>query len=105
MIAYAAAADSIPDEPQLTLRQAASRLGVHYQTAMRLVNDGQLRAVKVGKRWGTYASWINEYLLSQQNAGQQNAGLQDTTTIGPLAAEPVDPEVDRRLAGHGVSFA
>lgn len=92
------AKNSIPSEPRQTLRQAAASLGVCYQTAHRLVNAGELRAVKIGSRWATYQSWINDYLLSRQNQDQPASP----------SAEPqplLSPETEAQLGQHGVQFA
>jgi excisionase family DNA binding protein len=43
--------DQMADDAPLDLADAARRLGVHYQTAYRWVREGELRAVKVGKRY------------------------------------------------------
>lgn len=93
-------ATSIPDEPRKTLRQAASSLGVCYQTAHRLVNAGELRALKIGSRWITYQSWINDYLLSRQNQAQP------ASPSAPPTSEPsLSPETEAQLGQHGVQFA
>lgn len=39
-------------DDNLTTKQAASSLGIHYQTLMRMVYDGKIKA----KRWGRY--WL-----------------------------------------------
>lgn len=90
--------NSIPDEPKQTVRQAAKSLGVCYQSALSLINTGQLRAVKIGSRWATYQSWINDYLLSRQNQDQPASP----------SAEPqplLSPETEAQLGQHGVQFA
>lgn len=93
-----ASTNSIPDESKMNLRQAAASLGVCYQTAHRLVNTGELRALKIGSRWITYQSWINDYLLSRQNQDQPASP----------SAEPqplLSPETEAQLGQHGVQFA
>lgn len=35
----------------LSVREAASRIGVHYVTCLKLLNNGHLRGVKKGGNW------------------------------------------------------
>jgi excisionase family DNA binding protein len=50
----------------VNLKQAARRLGVHYQTAYKLVRSGRLAAVCVGARYEISDAAIERYLAERQ---------------------------------------
>lgn len=100
MTTKATATTTIPDEPRLTLSQAARILGLHHSTTFKLVKTGQLRAVKVGRNWGTYRSWVNEYLLARQNVGDQGDRPQQTIVI-----PNDDAAIAEVLSRNGIAFA
>ena len=60
---------SSPDEPLvLTIAQASARLGLHRQTLRAAIDRGDLRAVRVGRRWLVPIAAIEE-LLGGDRAG------------------------------------
>ena len=50
----------------MNLKQAARHLGVHYQTAYKLVRSGRLAAVCVGARYEISEAAIERYLAERQ---------------------------------------
>jgi excisionase family DNA binding protein/PAS domain S-box-containing protein len=50
----------------VNLKQAARRLGVHYQTAYKLVRSGRLAAVAVGGRYEISEAALDRYLAERQ---------------------------------------
>lgn len=58
----------MPDQPEklnsteMTLEQAAERLGVHYMSAYRYVRTGRLPARQVGGRWAVDAKDLDQFL-------------------------------------------
>ena len=46
----------------LTIAEAASRLGIHRQTLRAAIERGDLRAVRVGRRWLVPLAAIDELL-------------------------------------------
>ena len=60
---------SSSDEPiVLTITEAAARLGIHRQTLRAAIERGDLRAVRVGRRWLIPVAAIDE-LLGGHRAG------------------------------------
>lgn len=55
----------------LTPKQVARLMGVHYQTVLKWIDSGQLRARKLGERFFIRREWINEMLDSSEE--QQSA--------------------------------
>lgn len=52
----------------LTIAEAAARLGIHRQTLRAAIERGDLRAVRVGRRWLIPVAAIDE-LLGGRRAG------------------------------------
>ena len=48
------------DDPELSLREAADLLGVHYMTAYRYVRSGRLPARHQGNHWTVRARDVRE---------------------------------------------
>lgn len=46
----------------LSPKQAAVEVGVSYQTLMKHIHDGELRAVKRGRRYYIRRAWLDEYM-------------------------------------------
>ena len=56
------------EEPwALTIEQVADRLQVHRATITALINDGRLRALRLGKIWRVPLGAIEEYLAERDN--------------------------------------
>ncbi len=54
----------------LSLQEAADRLGVHYMTAYRYVRTGQLPATLVGARWRVPRSAIKNHIAALRSPAQ-----------------------------------
>lgn len=67
----ATSAGNATPEGQLNLKQAASRLGVHYMTAYRYVRQGRLEASRVGTEWQIPVAAIDDFLAGR--AGREPA--------------------------------
>ena len=52
----------------LSIAEAASRLGIHRQTLRAAIERGDLRAVRIGRRWLVPVAAIDE-LLEGDRAG------------------------------------
>jgi excisionase family DNA binding protein len=65
----------VSDEPEkmtsteMTLEQAAERLGVHYMSAYRYVRTGRLPARQVGGRWAVDAKDLDQFLAIKAGPG------------------------------------
>jgi excisionase family DNA binding protein/PAS domain S-box-containing protein len=55
----------------VNLKQAAARLGVHYQTAYRWVRSGDLAAVRVGARYEVSDAAIHQFVATRQSVLRQ----------------------------------
>jgi excisionase family DNA binding protein/PAS domain S-box-containing protein len=117
----------------LNLKQAAQHLGVHYQTAYKLVRSGRLAAVCVGARYEISEAAIERYLAERRAmrrsplrtepqrpvaTGEEplvaartalDAPVVSATTVAELATEALattigDLAVTRELAPDGVAF-
>lgn len=60
--------------PEITLEEAAKRLGVHYMTAYRYVRMGTLRATKVGGQWRVRGDALDEFVATAQKAPHGRGG-------------------------------
>ena len=76
----------------MNLKQAAARLGVHYQTAYRWVRSGDLAAVRVGARYEVSDAAIHRFLATRQSVLRQAVPQRD-------AARAVDRRSRRAAAG------
>jgi excisionase family DNA binding protein len=57
----------VADEPALyTVREVASRLGVHPETVRRLIHDGRLDAVRVGRVLRVEPASLEVFLARQR---------------------------------------
>jgi excisionase family DNA binding protein len=55
------------DAPEvMTLRETASRLGIHYRTASKLAARGELPAVRVGGSWRVPKAALIEWIAANQ---------------------------------------
>ena len=71
----------------MNLKQAAQYLGVHYQTAYKLVRSGRLAAVCVGARYEISEAAIERYLAERQAMRRTPVRAQAPVT----AADDDDP--------------
>jgi PAS domain S-box-containing protein/excisionase family DNA binding protein len=55
----------------VNLKQAAARLGVHYQTAYRWVRSGELAAVRVGARYEVSDAAIHQFIATRHSVLRQ----------------------------------
>lgn len=58
------------DEPvAVSIAEAAARLGIHRQTLRAAIGRGDLRAVRVGRRWLVPVAAIDELLEGRRGPG------------------------------------
>jgi excisionase family DNA binding protein len=56
-----------PNRPELySVRQVADQLGVHPETIRRLIHDGRLDAVRVGRVLRVHAAAVDGFLARQR---------------------------------------
>src|SRR6476661_4530603 len=55
----------------VNLKEAAARLGVHYQTAYRWVRSGELAAVRVGARYEVSDAAIHQFVATRHSVLRQ----------------------------------
>lgn len=77
----------------MNLKQAAARLGIHYQTAYKLVRAGTLSSVRIGGTYDISEAALERYLVEREAARRGHLGAP-----GP-AALPTDsePSLERLL--------
>jgi excisionase family DNA binding protein/PAS domain S-box-containing protein len=75
----------------VNLKQAARRLGVHYQTAYKLVRSGKLAAVAVGGRYEISEAALERYVAERQAMRRAPARSH---------AKPAPPSSDPFAAAH-----
>ncbi len=64
----------MPEEPSvLTPRQVAERLVVHERTVIRLIERGELRALKVGRQWRIPKEAFEAYLRGEHQVKESEA--------------------------------
>ena len=80
----------------MNLKQAAQQLGVHYQTAYKLVRSGRLAAVCVGARYEISEAAIERYLAERQ--AMRRAPARARTTAAPTPGGSGDPFAAARAA-------
>jgi DNA binding domain, excisionase family len=56
----------VDDKALYTVRDVANRLGVHPETVRRLIHDGRLDAVRVGRVLRVDADSLQGFLLKQR---------------------------------------
>jgi excisionase family DNA binding protein/PAS domain S-box-containing protein len=85
----------------VNLKQAARRLGVHYQTAYKLVRSGRLAAVCIGSRYEISEAAIERYLAERQAMRRAPAKRPPI----PSTIEPDDPFAPAEAALGAVSVS
>jgi excisionase family DNA binding protein len=73
----------------VNLKQAARRLGIHYQTAYKLVRSGRLPAVCVGARYEISDAAIETYLAQRQ--AMRRAPVRPRAKAGSSGGDPFGP--------------
>jgi excisionase family DNA binding protein/PAS domain S-box-containing protein len=73
----------------VNLKQAAARLGVHYQTAYRWVRSGDLAAVRVGPRYEVSDAAIHQFIAARNSVLLQAV---PRPAAAPGAAAPADTD-------------
>jgi excisionase family DNA binding protein len=59
-----------PVEPVLTTAQVGTILQIHQRTVERLIADGKLEALTIGRRWRVTASQLRAFIERQSPAPQ-----------------------------------
>ena len=49
----------------MTVEEVAKYLRVHFQTVLKLLRDGSIRAQKVGRSWRILKSEVDKYLRGE----------------------------------------
>lgn len=52
--------------PVMTIEEVAEYLKVHSQTVYKMVREGQIKAVKVGRGWRVHKETLDNYLKGGQ---------------------------------------
>jgi excisionase family DNA binding protein len=52
------------EERLLTVQEVADHLRVHVKTVLKLISDGKLRAVSIGRRWRIKPDDVRAYLAN-----------------------------------------
>jgi excisionase family DNA binding protein len=87
-----------------TPEQVATKLGLHVKTVRRYIRDGELEAVKVGKRYRVTAKALEEFSgVSLQPDTTAQRPFAETSTI--VSIDDLVPEVADRLATMVVAVA
>lgn len=58
----------------LTVDQVAERLQIHRKTVERLLQDGKLHAIKVGRVWRVPLSSLEAYLRGEHPTKEESEG-------------------------------
>jgi PAS domain S-box-containing protein/excisionase family DNA binding protein len=87
----------------VNLKEAAARLGVHYQTAYRWVRSGELAAVRVGARYEVSDAAIHQFVATRHSvlrqavprgsAGHERSADTPDEALQDLEAMAADPLV------------
>jgi excisionase family DNA binding protein len=59
--------DEIPIDSYLTPREIAELLDVHLNTVLYWLQNGNLKGVKIGRRWRVKPEWLREFILGEKN--------------------------------------
>ena len=52
----------MPFDEFISLEQAASQLEINKVTLMRAIEQGDLKAVRLGRKWKTTHSWLEAWI-------------------------------------------
>jgi len=87
-----------------TPEQVASRLGLHVKTVRRYIRDGELRAVKVGKRYRVTAKALEEFSgLATESDATARRPFTEASCI--VSIDDLDAQSADRLATSVVGVA
>jgi excisionase family DNA binding protein len=59
-----------PVEPVLTTAQVGAILQIHARSVQRLIADGKLEAITIGRRWRVTASQLQAFIARQSPSPQ-----------------------------------
>lgn len=59
-----------PVEPVLTTEQVGEILQIHQRSVQRLIAEGKLEAITIGKRWRVTASQLQTFIIRQSPSPQ-----------------------------------
>jgi excisionase family DNA binding protein len=62
-----------PVEPVLTTEQVGTILQIHTRSVQRLIIDGKLEAMAIGRRWRVTASQLERFIARQSPSPQPSA--------------------------------
>lgn len=85
------------EDPWLTVHQVAAELKIHPATVRSWINDGRLRAVRVGREWRVRRSEVNRALMS--DASPAYAELEAESPREPESAS-TRTAAPRQIADH-----
>lgn len=87
-----------------TPEQVATKLGLHVKTVRRYIRDGELRAVKVGKRYRVTAKALEEFSgVSLQSEARRQRPFTEASTI--VSIDELTREAADRLANLVIGVA
>jgi excisionase family DNA binding protein len=93
-----------PRDLLFTPEQVASRLGLHVKTVRRYIRDGELEAVKVGKRYRVTAKALEKFSgVSVEREAAMKRPFTEASTI--VSIDELTPEAADRLATMVVAIA
>ena len=64
----------------LTVQEVAEILRVHYSTAMRLITEGQIKGIKIGRQWRIPRSEVERLLELRGDEEKQSPQLEAPAT-------------------------
>jgi excisionase family DNA binding protein len=93
-----------PRDLLFTPEQVATKLGLHVKTVRRYIRDGELEAVKVGKRYRVTAKALEEYSgMSLESAAAAQRPFTEASSI--VSIDELTREAADRLATLVVGVA
>lgn len=73
----------------MNLKQAAARLGVHYQTAYKWVRSGELSALRIGGRYEVSDAAITRFLANHRaELDQPSPRVEERRSSATSASSP-----------------
>jgi excisionase family DNA binding protein len=67
-----------PVEPVLTTAQVGTILQIHARSVQRLIADGKLEALTIGRRWRVTASQLQAFIARQSPSSQPTSPVTST---------------------------
>ena len=63
------------DEGMLTAEEVAEKFRVSTRTVLRLIDAGQIRAIRVGRQWRFKKEWVDEWVeRNTTDIGEKDVG-------------------------------